>query len=440
VKKFQRTPYFAGQSLWFALFSTILLFAASCSEPDPLGLEVQPPADKINISFTDTVSVVSWVLREDSVASTKTSLTLLGSYYDPAFGITTAGFYSQFVLSRLNVLFENATIDSVVLCLPYSGYYGNTGSPLSIQVYEMDEAMSSGQVYYSNKSFLCKTKDLANGYTFFPHPDDSITLDTGKAAAHLRIPLDPSFGQHFLDAASSVYVSNEAFMPFFKGLYVTASQASQSGDGSILYFNPLSKAVPARLTLFYNDSLHFSFDINSSCTWANRFAHEYPAPSVAFSLLADSATGQQTCALKPMAGLRTKLYFPHLKNFANERKVVINKAELIIPVDKEMFPADTLLPPAKLALAGVSSTGGAFFLLDQYEGEAYFDGVYRSSEKKYVFNLARYVQQVIDGSIDDYGLYLMVSGSSIQANRVILYGGGHTANPIRLHLAFTVLN
>ena len=97
----------------FSFFLLSLLFI-SCSDPDILGLEIQPESD--NILIFNTISDDS--LRTDNVVS----LTI-GEIYDPIFGLNSAGFYTQLLLTENNIdLGSNPVVDSVILSYTYSGY------------------------------------------------------------------------------------------------------------------------------------------------------------------------------------------------------------------------------------------------------------------------------------------------------------------------------
>ena len=126
--------------------------------------------------------------------------------------------------------------------------------------------------------------------------------------------------------------------------------------------------------------------------------------------------------------------FPNLKNFVAGGMIAVNKAELEITVTDNSD--NRLAVPDKLLILGVDANGNAAFLPDQFEGSAYYGGTYTTSERKYKFNIARYVQNVLNGNIENHGLYLVISGRSVFANRVVLEGGD-TTNPNHMRLKLT---
>ena len=421
------------------LISITLL--SSCNEPDIIGLEVQPANDKLNITYNDTMPVIAYTINEDSIRSDKTVLNLLGNYNDPIFGRTASSFYTQIRLSSNNVDFGTAPVaDSLVLTLAYKGYYGKLRK-LNIKVFEILEDFYKDSIYHSNQTLNIDNQPLAD-FSVIPSPSDSVVLDTQKLAPHLRIHLNLSLAQKFLNESLSANLSdNEHFLPFFKGLYVTTSFVNS--EGSILYFDLMS--VLSQVTLYYkndsNDSLNYNFVINDNCARFNSFNHyDYlnANASLKQQINGDTLLGDSLLYLQAMSGLKVKLQFPNFKTFCETNKIVLNKAELIIPVETD--PSQSQYPvPEKLTLVRLNETGQIAYLIDQYEGETHFKGIYDATNNEYTFTITRHLQNIILNNIQDYGLYLMVSGSGINAGRALLRGTGRSDRNLKLKITYTKL-
>ena len=109
----------------FSVFLLSLLFI-SCSDPNILGLEIQPESDNILIFNTISDDFKIDVQSEDSLRTDNVVSLTLGEIYDPVFGLNSAGFYTQLLLTENNIdLGSNPVVDSVVLSYTYSGYYGD---------------------------------------------------------------------------------------------------------------------------------------------------------------------------------------------------------------------------------------------------------------------------------------------------------------------------
>ncbi len=125
-------------------------FNWGCKQPD-LGLEVQNPSDAVNLLRKDDFSIRTSIEREDSVKTDELSLNLLGAYNDPFLGSMRAGFYSQLRPTASNIDFgENFVIDSLVLVLPFRGYYGDLTKLSGLQkfsVYRITEDFTIANTY-----------------------------------------------------------------------------------------------------------------------------------------------------------------------------------------------------------------------------------------------------------------------------------------------------
>jgi hypothetical protein len=84
-------------------------------------------------------------------------------------------------------------------------------------------------------------------------------------------------------------------------------------------------------------------------------------------------------------------------------------------------------------------SGTNVFVPDFFEGTDYFGGSFDINTQRYRFNLARYMDQLINEKIDDQGLFLVVSGNAVNANRLILNSGRNKTNPLKLRLTYTQL-
>ena len=265
------------------LISVIVLFSSlffSCQkEPDKLGLGITPVGDRLNLRYCDTSTVIAYSVYDDSITTghtPTTSSTLLGSIYDPVFGKTVASIYTQLSLSEYNYDFgAQPVFDSLVLQLQYKykGYYGDTTTPITVKIYEMADTLSLNSVYYYNQKKNIHSQELAR-YTFYPHPTDSVKIDTVKYTPYLRIKLNSILGNKILNASATNLSSSDNFKKYINGIYLTATPVNASGQGSILYFNLLG--TYSGLKLYYHnttDTLVFNLVVDSYTPFFNHFDH-----------------------------------------------------------------------------------------------------------------------------------------------------------------------
>src|SRR5437867_2075051 len=127
--------------LYYLFIIVYYFFSSSCKNPDSIvGLNVQPPADKLGLSI-DTVTLQTITVLDDSLLSDKV-LNLVGSDYSTVFGKTNASVYSQVTFGTTPAFGQSTdtlSADSLMLRLAYNGVYGDTTTSLTIHVYRLSE-------------------------------------------------------------------------------------------------------------------------------------------------------------------------------------------------------------------------------------------------------------------------------------------------------------
>jgi hypothetical protein len=412
----------------------VLLVAACTKKPEQIGANLQPDQDRIQVLHTDTIAINAYSVLEDSIRTDEPSQILLGSIVDPTFGKTVASFYTQLRLSTNAPDFgANPVLDSLVLQLAYSGYYGDTTTLQTIRVQELVNDIYLDSSYFSNQHIARDPFDYANKPFYF-RPESPFPLDGDTLPALIRIRLSdqsPALGNKILSTPAEFLASSETFTEYMKGIYVTVDAVSS--NGAIAYLNLPSNL--SRATIYYHndseDSLRYELTILANTPRFNHFEHfNYADASPEFKgqlLQGDTSLGQEKLYLQAMGGLRTYIGFPNLKHFARNtgKKIVVNEARLIFSGYEE---EPEFIPPNKLALVKRTGNMQQYTIMeDQLDGETYFDGNYKASLNEYHFRITRYVQNLIslDGEDDDFGLYALIIGASSKADRWVFNG----ANP-----------
>lgn len=410
------------------VLSGILLF--SCTKtPDEIGLDLVE--NQKNGSELDTlVDIVAFSILKDSLRSDETTRNVLGSYYDPEFGETSASFCTQLLLPVNAPDFEdNPTVDSVIIKFVYRGYYGNISTPLNLKVYELDETIYRDSLYYSNRQFNLAGTTLAD-FTFTPAPNDSIEIDSVKYSAELAIHLDNSIGEKILTAPTESLASNDDFTKYLKGLYFTVEPVNAPGQGSLLYFDLLT--TRSTFTVYYNDSVKYYLDINDNAARINVFTHDYSLaqnPDLQAQINGDTLAGDQKLFVECLAGTEIKIWFPNLKELVAGKNIALNDAILYLPI---LEVPGGYAPPSELLLYHYNDLGTLSYLPDESIGENYFGGSLDSLNNQYSFRITRYLQQILTGNIE-YGLNLSISGKTVYGNKMIM-AGSDPLLPRRMHL------
>ena len=415
------TARHSGSSTAFLAILYLFLFSISCEKPSLIGMGVQPGNDQLGASFTDTCKVLSYTLLEDSIRTDEPILSLVGSVVDPVFGYSAASTYTEFSLPANDVGFGSSfNPDSLVLFLSYAGHYAETPTPQTLKVYQLVDELHADSAYYSNDTFDYNPTELAST-SISPADEDTI----------IRIKFDNTV----FTSNDSSFLDNAALQAFLKGFYITSDT---SENGGILYLDMLSSNT--KLTLYYNDTLSYDFLIDSESGRFTSFKHVYTSTSID-DQLSDTLLGDSKLYVQPMSGVKVKLQFPHLDNWKNDLNVVINKAEIVLDVFDD-GTLDTYPPPEYLFIMGAGEISA---ITDQYQGASYFGGDYNATEKRYTFNIARHVHEILYEGLSNDGLYLIVpnnlllSGSVVSSNRVVLGGPGNSQIPLKLNITYTEL-
>lgn len=409
-----------------AVFLFTLLGSCKKDQGD-LGIQIQPEEDQLHGTYVDTFSLITYTELEDSLKSDELSKNLLGSYVDPVFGKTTAGFYTQVRLSANNPIFDvpNIIVDSVVLQLVYTDYYGKVDAQ-TFSAYDVLDTLHLDSTYYSNSVANTAGFDLVDPFSKIQTPDfyNYIPLSGGDSAKpQLRLRLNNAVGQNIInESGTGNLADNDAFTKFFKGLYVTVDNPMQMpGQGAILSFDLVD--ADSKLTIYYRDinlgdTLEFDLLINENCARFNHIEHDYAGYAVEAELN-DTTLGQQYFYLQAGAGLTSIVKFPTITNLSAYGPIVVNKVELVVPV--QFYTIDPLTPPERAFIFGIDSTGKSYITNDYNFGN-YTGDVYDDSKKQYVFTLTRHVIQLLKGDEPNNGMRILAGSGSVTANRVIFNG------------------
>ena len=405
--------------------------------------------------FTDSVLIGSTTLIGDSVLADRIATGLVGLYKDSAFGITRSNLYVQPQLPNNSLIFgesdETFVIDSIVLSLEISGYFGDTTLPQTFDVYRLTEKLETETNYYSDTSIATESTILGSG-TFTPFPNKKTTIhqpnstggvDTIEVNAQVRIPLDNNFGTDLLSKSGATELSdNDNFTDYFRGIKVSARDPGNlmNNQNAIIYF--LLTASNTKVALYYKSITPqadttpkvVNFPISAASVRFNTFEHDYTGSAVE-TVLQNPGTPSSFGYIQALAGVESVIRFPNLTSLF-KNKILVNKAELIIPVASGSY--DQFGVANTIIAASRDNSGSLQFIPDFLEeDDSYFGGSYDENSRTYTFNIARYIQGVLNGTQDNNGLTILVRGSAVKAERVVFLSENNAGSKIHLNLYYT---
>ena len=378
------------------------LIAVSCTDPNTIGLEVQPTSDNIIISSANFEGISSVTESEDSLRTDEALNLILGGIDDSEFSFNNAGFYTQILLTENNTdLGTNPIVDSVVLSYTYSGYYGDLQDFTSLDVVVLQEDIYKDSVYYSTSYTLPVSTGIFNVESF------SVS-DEASESPLLTVKLSGDFGQEILDLENEGLKDNETFLENFKGISVFAS-----GENTMLYLNP--SGSNSSLKIYYHndesetDTLSLDFELGGDAARINLF-NPKPLESL------NQVDGK--IYIQSMSGYKAKI---EVNNTDSIKSILQGKAinKVTIVFDVEDGSQSEYTAHDKLFLVRVNEQGDNVFLTDYtVEGENHFGG--SLDNDKYEFNITRYFYQLLNNDTYTNDLYLLPAGAAVNANRTIL--------------------
>ena len=424
-----------------------------------------------NFEFPDTTRL--WGQQPVSVG-------LIGN--DPEFGKTVSNLYFSIspgtAGSHPFTRKDSVVIDSVILSLAYSTQYGDSLSMERFEVFQLDPSASFSDSFFhkiSEPDFPVLPTPVGNKLVDFHLLNDSVfyvnAKDSIRTINELRIPLDTSFARQFVNFDTAVqYKTDSAFRVAFKGLGIKVSEASPS-KSALGYFNIASTST--RLTFYCRiqnngktDTVATAF---SSISRSANMVRRTPANGYN-TYLHNGHTGNDNLVyLASSPGSYVSVKIPGLDNLSNR---TIHRAELIM--EKVPTALDNIYtPPPVLFITGVNTAGDSTFTVRGdfvFTGSglgydvASLEGVYRTNENRYTFNLSRHVQSIVTRKLRNHTLKVyapfetrpyietvigtygslpyqpgpaLLINSPIASGRVVLGGGSHATQKMRLRIIYS---
>jgi hypothetical protein len=431
-----------------ASFLVAVVFSGCQKQESQIGADIMPAEDQLLIT-SQVGEIISTTIPLVPITTHMANQALVGSYLDPVFGLTNASFFSQFLPAVDNAPWKNPQLitqyDSLVLNLAYSTIYGEA-STQTFRVFELTNPLFRDSLYYGTSTVAFNPDQLGAAVSFTPGLGDSIPIiqDTipRRFPPHLRIKMSDELGLRIYNAADAD-LTRAGFANLLKGLAVIPEEETSLAKGGIITFN-LASAVTA-LTIYYTQKQPLtnsdtallvkshSFLVNENAARFNRYEFNYDNTPVG-QALADTTIGMEKVYLQGTGGAAPKFFLPDIPSLFNGQKVIINQAQLIVPVSAT--DTSVFAPPPRLNVVFLDSLGVRRAILDFFEGSDFFGGNLVGGE--YRFNIGRHVHSLLHGR-KHYGMLLYPFNPATTPNRVVLQGGGADMNNMRIRIIYTKL-
>lgn len=418
-----------------ATFLLIALVSVSCKKKENLiGINNINQNDILSSEGQDTFSLITYTFEEDSTLTKDNLFTLLGSYNDPTFGMVNAEIFTQLHIQSDAPNFGDLStiaVDSFVLGLVYSGYYGKPGNQ-TIEVFEIDDVdgINADSNYYQMDFVSSDQTDnwVATGQEVINmNPDLTTIINDVEVPSQLRIHLDTNKAKTFMVDAAAIpasFASTEAFSEYFKGLHIRTANGSQAqGEGGVFYFN--MKASSSKMTIYYTqDGVKKTYDfyINAETPHFNKVIMDNSGKRVQDVI--DNISYGQTEYYAQAFKSRAVVEMPTITNIPTN--AVVHSAILKLTVSHqtgvEYAPAGfvrvrrenpdvpgTYIDITPIGVASVAS--------------------YSTTNKSYAMDLRYHIQRILKGEIENTPLIISPVFYNSSADRII-FNGPETGNKV----------
>jgi len=444
------------------LFSVIIV-SWGCSKLDTtdIGSDLIPAVD--NVTTFDTILTINTTqgIFTDTPTITRSEDHVLGMISnDPLFGTTTANVYMQlkpvfypFYFGKANDTINNTLasgtgFDSIVLCMNYKGFWGDSMQPINLIVKEVSPNNGKWDSLYEDKNIAyvpntgatignlsLDIKKLKN-WVKYANKRDSVRFQ-------IRIPLSASFANSIFSknndtAVNGVFRTDSLFRAFQNGIAVLAT-----GGNGLISTNLADTST--KLEIHYRkknggaiDTAYTSFKLSTN------FLSTFNYPSATCNNVIRNRTGAAVSApasdaiyLQAGPGTYANLSIPALSTLTNR---IVHRAEIIVEQVPFSSAVDALLTPPSYLYLDLKDTGTTnkwkpiYFDLNPsigydpdfklsstfYPGTIdliYFGGYSQDKivaavpVKAYNINITRYVQQIVTKHTTNYQMRLFAPNS-----------------------------
>ena len=421
-------------SAFFTSFTlaVLIVLSSGCRKPDGnLGLDLQPEEELLTLR-TDTLPFNLAMVPVDSLRTDERSRLLLGATQNSFSGLSEAWFSCELRLSQTSIDFGEAPIcDSVVFVLKHNGPSYGLVYDQKLRVEQLTDTLSIDSSYYAVDVIPTDGDDLADPLRqpVQMNPLRSVYVGNDTLSPQVRIMLKPDFGQRILDADTAVFSSNDAWRKWFKGISVR----SEYPGGGIVSLEPNAGVSYMRIH-YHNlsDTTTYDLVLNSNASRVTHFRHVWPSP---FEALNDSnaVEGTEQAVLLGAGGSYLRLDLSGLDSLDTPEGAVINRAEVILPVD---------LSPSKLARPNFLTAflrreaGGIELSPEATSPGVAYDGGYDEERGAYVLNLPVYAQRRLNGEEVRPFVYLYSELSSVALEQVV-FDTPLSTNPAQFIVAWS---
>ncbi len=414
------------KNLTYLVFVVLLL--SNCKKKDAnIYFDSEGTLGYDGLIYTDSLTLLTKTVREDSLFTDSLSHNLIGLVNDPDFGIYKSNTFFELNLPQFGKVINNRVLDSVVLFLNYTSniaYYGDLTQNVNLSIYELNQSMLQN-INYSNQSYTYNSTPIGSFNGKFKL-SDSIKLKQGsgnvKIPATFKLKLSSQFANKLFNASATDLTSQDNFKQYIKGLAIVAN----GNNGNIVAVNLESNF--SRLRLYYDDSLYSDFNVGGGSKRFSQYEILNQSNAIVQQKLAPTKQDFNATYIQAMSGAKTQILMPFLFSMIKNpsKRISIAKVELIIRPQSASFNSIFSLPKRLLCLQPNKTTNLNTAILDLFAGNNLYGGGYDKEKNYYKFNITRHIQSLFTdfqtkGENNNRGLFVIIpTENPIAPSRMII--------------------
>ncbi|MDZ7606353.1 MAG: DUF4270 family protein [Cyclobacteriaceae bacterium] len=335
-----------------SLLPVLVLFLIACEDPGEIGLELNPENGAFVAKYQELPLNTSIVLVEDILSDNSTRINgrtqvkssdgrvLFGNYTTPDFGgMSSKGFSSLYISQRgFKPSEKEFVFDSLVMFMFVDYLYGESFlGTKQINIHELKEEIKVDSIYLTK-----------NSTPYYDEPVGSLnfdfsSLDSVRVDTLLRVRLADELGNRLFDEAytdTTTFSNNVEFRQFFNGF------AFVPGDGNNMITGVHMENPSTFVRMFIHnttDTAAFDFvftGYDTAGTNITRYYNNIKLDRSGSSIgpiteyYTDYFPTDNRGLMQASTGVFTKLDFTPYLNFIDTiDNLIINRAELVIPVE-----------------------------------------------------------------------------------------------------------
>ncbi len=376
----------------------------SCKDDNLVGLEIQPEGEFDGVVAFDSFLINTTTRQADPVNSFQLQ-NYLGRISSAEFGETTTNIAVDFVIGTVSPLenFENYTIDSAVLHLMPTAFYGKFDEGPTVEIYRLSNPLDSSS--YKSDFEPMYDMDLVGSFSL-KLPTDSVATfpkivvgDSNSLEPYqFRVPLSEDIANELRE-----WFADSTDTKSFNGFYLKVKDEPVTNNGCLTQFSLLTAESRIRLYMTnYSDTANnnttedviVTFPIGSSAHRVSTYRHNYTGSDIE-TALASTNISDEKVYLQGLAGSKAEIKIPALNDFTAGRNLAVSQAILTIPVDSTQTELFALYPELFLL---DDDPSGESLTLDYLYSQGRHYASYDESIKSYRFDITRTVQKIFDAS------------------------------------------